>query len=491
MTANGGSNEPNTGRQTKIIATLGPAVASAEAISALVAAGMDVARLNFSHGDHDGHRAFVDWVWAASEEHQRPVAVLQDIQGPKLRVGQFPGGSVELAPGSEVLLVKGDEEASPGSIPIDYPFLLDDVEVGEPVLLADGLIRLEVLERLSGGLRSRVIEGGILFNHKGVAFPETRLQVPVVTEKDRTDLAFGRELGVDYVAASFVRSAEDIAEVALLVEPGTPVIAKIELAAALANLDEILLSAQGALVARGDLGVQIPLQRIPLIQRDVLRRTNRAGIISITATEMLESMTDSPRPTRAEVTDVASAIIAGTDAVMLSAETAVGHYPVRTVEMMDAICREVESGLRESEGVVDIAFLESNPTFPSATAKAAVDTAANLKLKTIAAFSESGNTALLLSKYRPHAGIIAFSPDALTRNRMALMWGVTPVAADRRDSTDLMIAWAEKHLEKAGFCEEGEGVVVVAGTPPNQQASTNLMKLHVIGERLRRRTRQR
>jgi pyruvate kinase len=487
MTTKGDPVGIPSGRQTKIIATLGPAVDSAAAVSALVAAGMDVARLNFSHGDHDGHRRFAHWVRAAALEHGRPVAILQDIQGPKLRVGRFPGGAVKLPTGAEVLLVLGDGLAAPGTIAIDYPYLLDDVEPGEPVLLADGLIRLEVLKRLPDGLLSRVIEGGVLADHKGVAFPDTSLQVPAVTGKDRIDLAFGRELGVDYVAASFVRSADDIGRVVELIEPGTPVIAKIELAAALANLDEILAAAQGALVARGDLGVQLPLQRIPLIQQDILRRANRAGIISITATEMLESMTESPRPTRAEVTDVASAIIGGTDAVMLSAETAVGRYPRRAVEMMDAICREVESGLRESEGVVDIAFLESRPNFASATAKAAVDTAANLKLKTIAAFTESGNTALLLSKYRPHGRIIAFSPEEVTRRRMALMWGVTPIAAERRDSTDLMIALAEKYLERAGVCQDGEGVVVVAGIPPNQQASTNLMKLHVVGERRRRR----
>jgi pyruvate kinase len=489
MTNNGGPSAPLRARRTKIIATLGPAVESAEAVDSLVEAGMDVARLNFSHGDHDGHRRFVDWVRAAAEERGRPVAVLQDIQGPKLRVGRFPGGSIDLEVGAEVLLTMGEGLAEAGSIPIDYPYLLEDPEIGEPVLLDDGLMRLELTGQGSGGLLARVIEGGTLSDHQGVAFPDTALQVPVVTAKDRRDLAFGREIGVDYVAASFVRSPEDIGRVASLVEPGTPVIAKIELAAALDNLEGILEAAQGALVARGDLGVQLPLQRIPLIQQDVLRRTNRAGIISITATEMLESMTDSPRPTRAEVTDVASAIIAGTDAVMLSAETAVGRYPVRAVQMMDSICREVESGLRDSEDAADVAFLESHPTFASATAKAAVEAAGNLKLGTIAAFTESGNTALLLSKYRPDAHIVAFSPDPVTRCRMALMWGVTPIEADRRDSTDMMIAWAEKYLERSGVCEAGEGVVMVAGIPPNQQASTNLMKLHVVGDR-RKRTRK-
>lgn len=472
-------------RQTKIIATLGPAVESAAAVAELVAAGMDVARLNFSHGDHATHARFVEWVREAARVHSKPVAILQDIQGPKIRVGRFPGGSTDLVTGSEVV-VAGSGGPKTGLV-IDYPHLLEEVQVGETILLADGIIRLRIEDRAEGHLKARVIEGGILADHQGVAFPDTDLRVLAVTPKDEIDLAFGRELGVDYVAASFVRNAADVRMVRDHLDPATPILAKIELAAAVDNLESILVEADGALVARGDLGVQLPLQQIPLIQMDILRRANRAGIISITATEMLESMTDSPRPTRAEVTDVASAIMAGTDAVMLSAETAVGRYPIRAVGMMDAICREVEAGLRESEGVIDIAFLESKPTFPSATAKAAVDTAANLKLSTIAAFTESGNTALLLSKYRPQAKIIAFSANASTRRKMALMWGVTPVRGERRDSTDLMISWAEKHLEKTGVCDEGEGVVVVAGTPPNEQASTNLMKLHVVGERRRRR----
>jgi pyruvate kinase len=401
-------------------------------------------------------------------------------------VGRFPGGKVELEAGAEVVLVQGEGVAEPGTIGIDYPFLLDDVGPGEPVLLADALIRLEVIERAGRGLRARVVEGGELLDRKGVAFPETVLQVPAVTEKDRRDLELGRQLEVDYVAASFVRSASDVEQVMELVEPGTPIIAKIENATAVEKLDEILEVAQGAMVARGDLGVQLPLQRIPLVQQDLLRRTNRAGLISITATEMLESMTDAPRPTRAEVTDVAQAIMAGTDAVMLSVETAAGRYPVRTIRMMDTICREVEGGLQAAEGPAVVAFLESRPTFPSATAKAAVEAATNLGIETIAAFTESGNTALLLSKYRPSARIIAFTPDQVTLRRMALFWGVTPTAAARRDSTDLMIASAEKFLERSDVCSHGEGIVMVAGIPPNQRASTNLMKLHVVGERRRR-----
>lgn len=470
-------------RQTKIIATLGPAVASQEQVTALVEAGMNVARLNFSHGDHALHRRFATWVRRAAEDTSTAVALLQDIQGPKIRVGTFPGGAVQLGRGDQVVLRQGGGFGGQGEVCIDYDHLLDDLEVGHKVVLADGLLRLEVVDTAADHLLARVVEGGELRDHKGAAFPDTTLRVPAVTDKDRVDLEFGKELGVDYVAASFVRSSAEVEEVARLAG-GPPVIAKVELAAAYANLDDILTVADGVMVARGDLGVQLPLERIPYIQQDMLTRTNAAGRISITATEMLESMTASPRPTRAEVTDVANAVAGGTDAVMLSAETAVGSYPVRAVEAMASICVEVERQLVRSRADHEkVEFLISHRTFASAVAKAAVEASWNLDISTIVGFTESGRTALLLSKYRPAARIMAFAYDEAIRQRMALYWGVTPIEFDRRDSTDLMIASAEKYLEKNGICERGEGVVMVAGIPPNQQASTNLMKLHVIGER--------
>lgn len=468
-------------RRTKIIATLGPAVASAEGISSLVGAGMDVARLNFSHGNHKTKTMLAEWVRAAAEEHGRNVAILQDIQGPKLRVGTFPGGSVILDDDALIRLVPDGGAGSAEVLPLAYEHLLDDVTPGEVILLSDGLIRLQVEERLDDSLSARVVVGGELSDNKGVAFPETDLRAPSITDKDREDLEFGIELGVDYVAASFVRSAADVDEVSELAG-GTPVIAKIELAVAYENLDEILGTADGAMVARGDLGVQMELQKLPLVQRDILARSNAAGRISITATEMLESMTSSPRPTRAEVTDVANAVLGGTDAVMLSGETAVGDYPVEAVEYMDRICREAESGI-DGNDAVD--FLTSHRTFASAIAKASVEVADNLELRTIVAFTETGSTALLLSKYRPSARIVAFTPEPTTQRRMALFWGVQAIPFVRRDFTDLMIASAEKHLEKSSLCEPGEGVVMVAGIPPNEEASTNLMKIHTIGERAR------
>jgi pyruvate kinase len=466
-------------RLTKIVATLGPAVASPEMIRKLIRAGMDVARLNFSHGDHDLHRNFASWVREEAAAENRVVAVLQDIQGPKLRVGYFPEGRIHLGNDETIVLRQGREMATPGEVFIDYDHLLEDVEPGEPILLADGLIRIVATAKHHDRIEARIVQGGPLSDGKGVAFPETNLRVPAITEKDRADLAFGREIGVDFVAASFVRTGADMAEIRELAG-GTPVIAKIELAAAYANLDDILTESAGAMVARGDLGVQLPLERIPLVQADILARTNRAGLISITATEMLESMTKSPRPTRAEVTDVANAVLAGTDAVMLSAETAAGDFPIETVETMARICVTVEEGLQDRQAVE---FIGGADSFASAVARAAVEASHNLGISTIVAFTESGNTARLLSKYRPPARIIAFTPERQTLSRMALYRGVQPHPFGRRDYTDVMIAAAEKFLEKEQVCRRGEAVVMVAGIPPNLQASTNLMKIHVIGER--------
>jgi pyruvate kinase len=471
-------------RLTKIVATLGPAVADPDRVRQLIRAGMDVARLNFSHGDYELHRSFARWVREGADAEGRVVAVLQDIQGPKLRVGSFLGGSIHLDNDETIDLVPGRlESTDPGVVYVDYEYLVEDVEVGERIILADGLIRLIVDEVMGDRLRVTVEQGGELKDGKGVAFPETNLRVPAITEKDRRDLEFGRELEVDYVAASFVRTGADIREIRELAG-GAPVIAKIELAAAYDNLDDILSESAGAMVARGDLGVQLPLERIPLVQADILERTNAAGLISITATEMLESMTHSPRPTRAEATDVANAVLTGTDAVMLSAETAAGEFPFESVRTMGRICQEVEKAI-STRPHIGIQFIgaDTEEQLASAIAGAAVETANNLDIDTIVAFTESGNTARLLSKYRPKARIIAFTAVRQTKTRMALYRGVSAHSFGRRDYTDVMLAAAEKFLEKEGICRRGEAVVMVAGIPPNQQASTNLMKIHVIGER--------
>ncbi len=467
---------------------MGPAVSDLGEVCALVEAGMDVARLNFSHGSHEFHRQMFRWIRQAGAEAGRSIAILADIQGPKTRVGCFEDGSIHLVSGSTVRLMPSAEASGPGIIPVDYPRLLEDVVVGARVVLFDGLLTGEVVDSDSDGLTMLVRRGGPLHDRKGIAFPDSELRVGPVTEKDRTDLDLARQLGVDYIAASFVRRGEDVAQIRELSGGEIPVIAKVELALAYQNLDSILEQADGVMVARGDLGVQLPFETIPNVQADILRRTNQAGLVSITATEMLESMITALRPSRAEVTDVANAVASGTDAVMLSAETAMGSHPARVVEAMSAICLEAER-FRDLHMTGDetVAFLESTMTFASATAQAGAEAARNLGFRTIVAFTETGGTARLVSKYRPTADIMVFAPSGRIRRRMALFWGVTPIRFEPRVSTDLMFAAAEKYLEKEGICERGEGVVMIAGTPPNTQASTNLVKLHVIGERLNRR----
>lgn len=466
-------------RHTKIIATLGPAVADEASIKELVEAGMDVARLNFSHGTHEFHKALVGWVRAAARGTGRTVAILQDVQGPKLRVGEFPGGRIHLDKGDEVRLVPETGEGDSHVIPVGYDRLLGDVVPGDRVLLADGLIRLEVIGTVDGGLMADVKVGGDLGDHKGVAFPDSRLSTENVTPKDEIDLDFGRSLEVDFVAASFVRTAEDVRSVAALAGD-TPIISKIELAQAYENLDEIVAESFGVMVARGDLGVQLPLERIPLIQADILRRVNAAGKISITATEMLESMTKNPRPTRAEVTDVANAVQTGTDAVMLSGETAVGDFPTQAVTAMAEICRVVEEDTLSTRSERSVPFV--GDSVASAVAQAAEEVAKNLGATAIVAFTESGNTALLISKYRPEARIIAFSANEATLRRMALLWGVSPHEFERCEYTDDQMAAGAAALEREGLAAGGDRVVMVAGVPPNVQASTNLLKVQVIGE---------
>lgn len=465
-------------RKTKIIATLGPAVASYEGISRLIESGMNCARLNFSHGSHAMHRQFHRWVRQASDELGVPVAVLQDIQGPRIRVGTFPGGSCVLAEGDEVTLLDGAGEGVGGMLHIEN-LAKAHLAKGSPILMSDGLIILEALVVGGDTVRARVVEGGVLRDHKGVAFPGTAIDVPAVTEKDKRDLELGEELGVDYVAASFVKHGDDVAEIKELVS-GTPIIAKIESAIGYENLDSILDEAQGAMVARGDLGVELNFQSVPRAQKDILRRANARARISITATEMLESMTASPRPTRAEVTDVTNAVLDGSDAVMLSAETAIGKYPFGAVEAMGRICEEAEASPEFGRGP-EIEFIVDEARFASATAQACVDAADNLGLTVIVAFTEFGGTARLISKYRPKAMIYAYTPIATTRTRMALYSGVVPLEFGRVGSTDEMIAHAEQYLLDMGLVDKGEGVVMAAGIPPNQARATNLMKLHSVG----------
>lgn len=465
-------------RKTKIIATIGPASASAETVAAMVRAGLDVARLNFSHGDHDSHRAAIGWVRDAARSQGRAVAILQDIQGPRIRVGTFPGGSVELEVGSRVSLLPGLGEGGRDRIFVQH---LDSIELapGNRVLVADGMVGLMVDEVGPGEIVATVISGGVVADHKGIALPGATIGLPAVTPKDEVDLAFGLKVGVDLVAASFVTSGADIRSVRAIAGD-VPVIAKVERVDAYDNLADILAEADGVMVARGDLGVEMGFEKLPRVQKEIIARTRAAGALSITATEMLESMVTSARPTRAEVTDVANAVLDGSDAVMLSAETAVGRHPVRTVEVMSAICAEAEQTPGYPQRISG-GFLEDDIPFPTAIAHAAAETAGDLGLATVVAFTESGKTALLVSRFRPNSRIVAFTPIEATYRRLAAVWGVTPLLFPRFASTDEMIAHAERVLLERGLVVPGEWVAMVAGIPPNQRASTNLLKLHTVG----------
>jgi pyruvate kinase len=469
-------------RHTKIIATLGPSVATREGVRTLVEAGMDVARLNFSHGTPSELSDLYGWVREASEDVGRQVAVMQDIQGPKLRVGSLPDGHIVLEADELVHLIPS--QGGPGGqgiIPIGYERLLEDVHPGHKVLLCDGMVELTVEEVGESSLKARVVVPGVVSDNKGVSVPDSRLSMSNVTPKDEVDLEMGRDLGVDFVAASFVRTREDVEEVKSRAG-GAPIISKIELARALENLDEIMDASYGVMIARGDLGVQVPLEELPLIQADILSRANALGRITVTATEMLESMTHSPRPTRAEVTDVATAVMGGTDAVMLSGETAIGRYPAQTIGAMSRICHKVEEGTLSSRGFHPVEFVYDSNQVASAVAQAATQIALNVGAGMIVAFTESGTTARLISKYRPEQRVVAFTHDPSTLRRMALLWGVTPKSFERQTSTDEEMSIASSILEEDGLVSTGDTVVMVAGVPPNVSASTNLVKVHRVGE---------
>lgn len=464
-------------RKTKIIATLGPASANPETIVALVEAGMDVARLNFSHGDRDVHAQTFQWVREASEKHGKPVAILQDIQGPKIRVGTFPEGSVELEVGQSVRLVPGSDPGDTDTISIHYLDQVEGLEVGDPVYLVDGRVVL-ALEEVSTDITARVLQGGRVSDRQGAAFPGSRFEVPAVTEKDADDLVFGAELGVDYVAASFVAGAGDIRSVRAH-NSHAPVIAKLERAVAYQALDEIIGEADGVMVARGDLGVEMSFEVLPRIQKEIIDATNSKGKISITATEMLESMRTATRPTRAEVSDVANAVFDGTDAVMLSSETAVGDHPVEAVMVMHRICEEAEMAHVRWLGE---AYMDNEHPIASALTKAAAEVADNLGIETILVFTTSGRTARLISKYRPAARVAAMTTNPAIYQRLALFHGVVPKLLDRDYPTaDEMDQAASRLLEREGLVKEGDTILMVAGVPRGSR--TNVIRVHQIGSR--------
>lgn len=477
----GANSDATAFRRTKIICTIGPSCNTEAALRDLIRLGMDVARLNFSHGTHEEHRRVIERLRRVGREENRTICILQDLQGPKIRTGPLKGHvPVTLKTGSQVTITPRQIEGTASLLSTAFPSLAEEVRPGVRILLSDGLIELRVASVRGRDIVCKVVNGGLLGEHKGINLPGTALTVPALTEKDRADLAFGLQHGVDVVAASFVRSAADVrlAKQAIA-EYGSdvPVIAKLEKPQALEQLEEIFEVADGAMVARGDLGVEIPPEKVPVIQKHVIRRSAEWRKPVIIATQMLESMVENPRPTRAEASDVANAIFDGTDAVMLSAETATGRYPREAVAIMARIVVEAEQSMRgwQRRQRREKHSLSIAETICESIAHAAED----LHMAAIAVFTETGNTARLISKYRPNAAIYAFSHLPAVCNRMNLLWGISPVPCRPALSAEAMLAEAEQELLRRGCIRAGEVLGVVAGTRM-ASGSTNFMRLHTV-----------
>ena len=469
-------------RSAKIVCTLGPASSSLEMIERLMRAGMDVARLNFSHGTHADHERTIKRLRDISGRMSKPIAILADLQGPKIRTGTLVDHQpVRLRAGQRFTISTRDFAGTSMGVSTTYKRMPRDVSPGDRILLGDGLIELRVLSTTSNSVVCTVVNGGELGEHKGINLPGINLRIPAVTPKDHEDLLFALEHGANFIAVSFVRTASDVllAKAAISrAKKNVPIIAKLEKPQAIENLDEILHVTDGVMVARGDLGVEMSPEKVPVIQKQIIAKARDARLPVITATQMLESMTQNPRPTRAEASDVANAVFDGSDALMLSAETAAGKYPVESVQMMDRIIREAESSnlqvLRPCAAEFDIA---------ETTAELICHASEELPMKVIAVFTETGSTGRLISKHRPRPPIIAFSTIQETRRRLSLYWGVLPRTISEVKSIEDLVQAAEKKLLEEKLVRNGDVVGIVAGTPLFVGGTTNFMKFHVIGSK--------
>ena len=489
--------------RTKIVCTIGPASREPETLEALIRAGMDVARLNMSHGDLDFHRENIRCIRALSDQVGKPVAILCDLQGPKLRMGMVAPEGVLLTAGETLILttehipVPGPEGQVPGPegrvpdppaaprwVPVQYEHLPEAVKPGDHILIDDGLLELIVVNADGSEIETQVVTGGMLFSNKGLNLPHAALSIPAITEKDREDLKFAIEEEADWVALSFVRTAEEVLELKDMIREftslgrPTPVIAKIEKPEAIDNIDSIITAVDGIMVARGDLGIEMSTEAVPMIQKMIIHKCNQAGKPVITATQMLDSMIRNPRPTRAEASDVANAILDGTDAIMLSGETATGKYPVLTVETMARIAHETEAA--QATLPVRRITARPGPYFAEAVAHASVETAEDLKASAIVAPTVSGETARTIARFRPHCPIVAVTPSPITQRQLALVWGVYPVLASRSESTDQVINDAVEAAQQHGYVNEGDIIIITGGSVGYGVGTTNLMKVHLI-----------
>jgi pyruvate kinase len=471
-------------KKTKIVCTIGPASRAPETLEQLIRAGMNVARLNFSHGTHDEHREVIQNIRAIAARLNRSIAVLQDIAGPKIRIGSIAEGTIHLETGQTFILTDRDVPGTVEQVSVNYHGLPKLVQEGDLLLLSDGALEMQVLKTSDHEIHCRVSNGGPLSSHKGVNLPSRSTGIPILTAKDREDIDFGLEQGVDYIGLSFVRTADDVREVRQLIhERGyeTPLIAKIEKPEALENIDAILEQVEGLMVARGDLGVEIPFERVPVAQKTLIRKANKAGKPVITATQMLESMVHSPRPTRAEVTDVASAIFDGTDAVMLSEESAMGEYPVKAVEAMARIAHDVEAAFpyRAWTAKFDAQRIQTTET---SVAHAACHLAEDLHTTAMITCTVSGETARQVARFRPPTLILAPTPCEETYRRLALVWGAMPIKLPLIKHTDHMLRQACEVAIETGFIKRGDQVVITAGVPVNEPGKTNFVGVFRAGE---------
>jgi len=467
--------------RAKIVCTLGPASSTPEKIGELIDAGMSVARLNFSHGSHDDHARMLQIVRSEADRRGKAIAALLDLQGPKIRVGKIANGQIELRPGAELTITTENIIGDDKRVSTTYQGLPRDVKAGDHILLDDGYLSLAVTAVVDREVRTVVITGGILKNNKGINLPGVDVSAPALSEKDRTDIGFALRYGVDYVALSFVRRPEDVLEAKrLLTVDGVsiPVISKIEKPQALERLGDIIDASDGIMVARGDLGVELGPEKVPLWQKRIIEETNKRGKIVITATQMLESMISQPRPTRAEASDVANAVLDATDALMLSGETASGQYPVEAVKTMARIIDEIEHS----------AYYRANVEVPdlqlavpaNAIAHAAMTAARAMKLKTIVAVSESGGAARLVSEYRPDSNIVCLTTNEVSFRRLALIWGVTPVLISPAATTEELIDRVEATMIERNLALPGENILITMAVPVGSGMQTNILKIHQI-----------
>ena len=475
-------------RKAKIVATIGPASNSEEVLEELIVAGMNVARLNFSHGTHEAHAANIETIRNLSKKLGRSVGILQDLQGPKIRTGRLDM-PIQLVSGEQVCFY-AEGSKIPGrsdkAIPVDFRELFETVHAGDPMLLDDGRLTMRVLSVHEHSLQAEVVVGGLLTSHKGINLPGVRIRISGYTEKDKVDLQFGVEHSVDAVAVSFVRTPEDVIEVREEMErfakgyPAPMLIAKLERPEAIENLDEILAVVDGVMVARGDLGVEMPPERVPVLQKMIIEKASAKAKIVITATQMLESMIHNPLPTRTEASDIANAIFDGTDAVMLSAESAAGEYPVQSVKMMERIILEAESH-SETWGRVMERRIGLGESDAASMSRAARELANDKDVAAVAVFTSQGSTAWLVSKIRPAKRILGFTPVEMTYRKMAFLWGVYPHLVPYTSSLEEMVRMVDSALMERGV-EEGEQVVLICGFPVGAMKAPNMALLHTVGE---------